>query len=1038
MLVAIDSYLRAQPGTVEASSALNEIVEAISSGKATFLGLVEQLGPQLTHSDPFARAKGVGALSSVLVQCPADRIGSSAVNVLVKFYLERLQDQPSVGELLIGIRAMLQSDIVMSSDAETIAKSIFTDLAVQTYQQTVRHIAFEIFDLLMAKQLPAVRRLGPAFVSEYVQMVDGEKDPRNLLLAFRTVRLIIRQLDFAEHAEDLFGIVFCYFPITFRPPPDDVYGITADDLKLALRECIAATPLFAKYAMPLLIEKLASISGSAKRDAMETITACAPVYGADAFLPHVEHLWNYLKEEIFKTADDHNIAAALSAVNAITMTLSSATVSSSSHKSPLETFLELAVKDSMHNFKDPELKYAKLSGKMLVAAASACDPACHQVVNAVLPLVLEQCRLQNLPTRQKHLLEVLFDFLKAGQEVYGLTSLSAMDLDDDFLNPLLAFKDRLFELYIAASAASSEYMPLRRSGIRGLAALLMSRQLLAGVEVNVAIGQLNQAIITDPDAEVRQEALQSLITYATAKPDVVLQATFPTLFRELPDGAASQPPAHVANVLEAILALSTATLHKHGLKGLLARLYSIGALTSYSEHDVQYAEALATAILGIVDGAQSTASDAENMAVADNIMQPVLQKAIAASISQEVLLTDARILRIVARVLGSVTRCLSAAQQRLLLESVVDTFSNGNLTRLALSPGNIPFRPFDANAPETQTRLSILFAAVFFNARPEIPLPVPDAAVYLEMLLARSLETPDQILSESLVKCVASTLNKTKNEAAVSTFLQLGTVTHMLQGTSVGESRSRERCISVASWIARALVIRSHSAGYQLATEILGLLGEGEEGAQSPAAIAIGVIVHEPEDGCLTRRSFANLLYKQRFFGHCVPVLVNGFQQGSSGAKQAYLLALSQLLKNVPKTVLSNALTQIFPLLLCSLALPDADLKLATLDTLQALLGECAVAISGQISSVVAALLSIGTGTVAGQPGNRSGDTMLVRIAALKTLGDLPRKFDYALLYPHKVAVLRQLNAALDDPKRAVRKEASAARNRWFLLLGRA
>lgn len=122
--------------------------------------------------------------------------------------------------------------------------------------------------------------------------------------------------------KDLFGVVFCYFPITFRPPPDDVYGITADDLKVALRDCISATPLFAKYAMPLLMEKLASVSGSAKvvcssticmgflnipyvipilfyqRDSMETLTVCAPVYGPEALAPHSEHLWTYLKEEV--------------------------------------------------------------------------------------------------------------------------------------------------------------------------------------------------------------------------------------------------------------------------------------------------------------------------------------------------------------------------------------------------------------------------------------------------------------------------------------------------------------------------------------------------------------------------------------------------------------------------------------------------------------------------------------------------------------------------------------------------------------------
>jgi len=33
----------------------------------------------------------------------------------------------------------------------------------------------------------------------------------------------------------LFDITFCYFPITFTPPPDDPYGISSDDLIIALR-----------------------------------------------------------------------------------------------------------------------------------------------------------------------------------------------------------------------------------------------------------------------------------------------------------------------------------------------------------------------------------------------------------------------------------------------------------------------------------------------------------------------------------------------------------------------------------------------------------------------------------------------------------------------------------------------------------------------------------------------------------------------------------------------------------------------------------
>ena len=109
---------------------------------------------------------------------------------------------------------------------------------------------------------------------------------------------MIMNLDFAAYAQDIFDMVFCYFPITFRPPPNDPYGITAEDLKLGLRRCVAGSHLFAESAIPLLMEKLSSSMGSAKKDAMETITACAPVYTPNAFVSVLPKIWDYLKEEV--------------------------------------------------------------------------------------------------------------------------------------------------------------------------------------------------------------------------------------------------------------------------------------------------------------------------------------------------------------------------------------------------------------------------------------------------------------------------------------------------------------------------------------------------------------------------------------------------------------------------------------------------------------------------------------------------------------------------------------------------------------------
>jgi DNA repair/transcription protein MET18/MMS19 len=65
----------------------------------------------------------------------------------------------------------------------------------------------------------------------------------------------------AYNSQDFFDITFCYFPISFKPPPNDPYGITAEDLKSALRKCMAASPYFAKLALPLFLEKYATAVG---------------------------------------------------------------------------------------------------------------------------------------------------------------------------------------------------------------------------------------------------------------------------------------------------------------------------------------------------------------------------------------------------------------------------------------------------------------------------------------------------------------------------------------------------------------------------------------------------------------------------------------------------------------------------------------------------------------------------------------------------------------------------------------------------------
>lgn len=97
--------------------------------------------------------------------------------------------------------------------------------------------------------------MGNDFLTGYIALADGERDPRNLMVAFAIARVLLIEFDIRDKVEvlhliaelpsnladlydilqDFFNIIYCYFPISFRPPADDPhFNITPDDLRKAL------------------------------------------------------------------------------------------------------------------------------------------------------------------------------------------------------------------------------------------------------------------------------------------------------------------------------------------------------------------------------------------------------------------------------------------------------------------------------------------------------------------------------------------------------------------------------------------------------------------------------------------------------------------------------------------------------------------------------------------------------------------------------------------------------------------------------------
>lgn len=65
------------------------------------------------------------------------------------------------------------------------------------------HCPLSLFsqDKLTLESCLALKTMGSSFVNSYTKMVDGEKDPRNLMLLFSIDRVILLEFEVKDHIE---------------------------------------------------------------------------------------------------------------------------------------------------------------------------------------------------------------------------------------------------------------------------------------------------------------------------------------------------------------------------------------------------------------------------------------------------------------------------------------------------------------------------------------------------------------------------------------------------------------------------------------------------------------------------------------------------------------------------------------------------------------------------------------------------------------------------------------------------------------------
>ena len=269
-----------------------------SKDEAEFLSLIKHLDAHLTSTDESVRGRATQLIVDPLV---ADIVELSAPKVhhLFLFFLGRIEDYPSLMPSVCGVRALVnnfgpQIDSKYG-DCYHILKKIFDEVNVQSIAQSIRsEIMLLVTDIFNSET--AAETLQPHaadIIDGVLTITNGERDPRCLVKALHLLSLCLPLFPAHGRAfgEKLFDSAAGYFPITFRPPPDDKFNITTAMLVSAVENVFCSHSEVAKFAVPLMTEKLSStdVNTDGKLDAMHCLVRLSRGFTENGKASKVNH-----------------------------------------------------------------------------------------------------------------------------------------------------------------------------------------------------------------------------------------------------------------------------------------------------------------------------------------------------------------------------------------------------------------------------------------------------------------------------------------------------------------------------------------------------------------------------------------------------------------------------------------------------------------------------------------------------------------------------------------------------------------------------
>ncbi|KAI0461512.1 hypothetical protein LJB42_000810 [Komagataella kurtzmanii] len=983
-----------------------EIAKAVIEKRISLLQLIKTLGSHLTDETPHIRSTAVGCLSNTLAKI--ERLNRADIEVIAKFYIGKLDDNDVMSNTLVGLRALTSLKNFNPALLESVLTSVQEKYEPASFLAATRYQSFLLLETIYQKHLDFIlANHNDLFVKVFIRISTNEKDPRNLLISFSLNKQISSTLQVENFAEDLFDNAFCYFPVSFKPPPNSPYSIASHDLKTGLREVFAATPLFAKDLFPNILEKLTSTSPAVKLDVLQTLNLCLDTYDNDTIQEYWLTLYNALKFEVLyndlanivELADIEKLSTeddlVFKEVIALFKNLPKKFTGEQIIKN-LQIMLE-ELKEYLHISH----KYFKQTVLLLSVMATSKLSVYNHIVGEVLPVLLTD--EPSTVVDEKNLASALNFFINPD---YPESKLSQ-------------YKDDILVVLSKGLMSSSNVeTTLKCICIRSLVNLSF---ILDTQEVASIISNLSELLLSTMKNEkdpIFQETLNAFTNISATMPNVVLETTLPLLLSKLPNESSSEIDLElVRNVLNVVVNISHCKLL---LDSIIVRLLSVyERLLNGRVVTIDYYYLLLNSIYLLL----SNYPELLSKDYADRVIPQITSLTIVnyrLSKESPVYLNE-RILDQCGKIIRLIICKLELIHHQKILDNAVDTFLLGSDSPLFSTSLGLEISL--VSKPPTLVSLFNKFLSAVSKDCPFKMEPLDVLSSLVEI-------TRDSKHFESLfermgfLELICLLANKYISDSDLEKILnELSETIDLQSSDSLGT-------LEVMAWITKSLVLSNSPLAMKYQEYFFSLLEIPSVASVSPKLLE--VLIAEVSELEVNKRDKkiinlnVRLLYKQKFYNIMLPKIIEGYRNCEQASKETYLLLLSLILNHVhQREIILSHLENILPLILQIIQSDNAKSRNSGLEILNLTIESNCMLIKPHLHSIIPRLLAI-------TKDNSDLNGQINALLCLKEIGI--SKIPLSQLQPFRTTIINQTVSVLSHKKRKVRKLAADVRQIYYEL----